>query len=486
MNLNTPPPARRALPTHFVDRLRAIVGDAHAVVDEETLLRFSKDETPNLEPALPDVVVRPENTAQVQAVMQLCSREGVFVTPRGAGSGKSGGCVAVAGGVVLALDRLSRVLAVDKENQIARVEPGVILQPFQELVESEGMFYPPDPASLSWCTLGGNVACNAGGPRALKYGVTGSYVLGVEAVLPTGELIKTGKNTTKGVAGYDVTSLLIGSEGTLAVLTGITLKLLPNPRYVQTALAVFPGTEPAVRAVSAILARGILPRTLEYMDHDSIEAVRVMNPPYRFPANAGAALLLETDGESEAGTLEALERCLEVTSEFGAVDAFLAQDSKQRRDIWQSRRLLSEATRKIKKRKVSEDIVVPRSQIPAMVARTSLLGEKHGLQTCSFGHAGDGNLHTQILFDELEQMPQVEALLDDLFDVVLELGGTITGEHGVGLSKKKYLPKELSLDAMLLQQRLKDAFDPAGILNPGKFLPEKLALHAAKAAAANS
>ncbi len=476
---------RKKLPRDFLGSLRSLVGDAYAIDDEETLKRFAHDETPNLEPSLPDVVVRPENVEQTQAVMQLCAKSGVYVTPRGAGSGKAGGCVAVYGGVVLALDRLNKILEIDKENQLARVEPGVILQPFQELVESEGMFYPPDPASLSWCTLGGNVACNAGGPRALKYGVTGTYVLGVDAVLPTGERIKTGRSTTKGVAGYDVTSLITGSEGTLAIITGITLKLLPNPRYVQTALAVFPSTEPAVKAVSSILARGILPRTLEYMDRDSIEAVKVMNPPYRFPPNAGAALILETDGESEVGTLEALERCLEVTAEFGAVDAFLAQDAKQRRDIWASRRLLSEATRKIKKRKVSEDIVVPRSKIPEMVARTGLLGEKHKLSTCSFGHAGDGNLHTQILFDELEQMPQVDALLDDLFDIVLELGGTITGEHGVGLSKKKYLPKELSPDVIALQQRLKDAFDPAGILNPGKFLPDKIALHAA-AAAANS
>ena len=474
---------RKSLPPGFVDRLRFIVGDGFAIDDEETLARHGHDETPNLTPSLPDVVVRPGSTDEVQQVMRACAERGVFVTPRGAGSGKSGGCVPVYGGVVMALDRLTSIREIDRENQIARVEPGVILQPFQEAVEAEGMFYPPDPASLSWCTLGGNVACNAGGPRALKYGVTGRYVLGIEAVLPTGELIRTGRSTTKGVCGYDVTSLLVGSEGTLGIITGITLRLLPNPRYVETALAVFPDTGPAVRAVSAILARGILPRTLEYMDRDSIEAVKVMNPPYRFPVGAGAALILETDGDSEQGTLDALSRCIEVATEHGAVDAFIAQDAKQRRDIWASRRLLSEATRKIKKHKVSEDIVVPRNKIPEMVTRTGLLGEKHGLKTCSFGHAGDGNLHTQVLFDDLQQMVQVEALLDDLFDTVLELGGTISGEHGVGLSKKKYLPKELGTDVVALQQRLKDSFDPAGILNPGKFLPDKLLLHAAKAAA---
>lgn len=463
---------RKPLPTGFVDELRLLVGDEFAIDDEETLNRFSHDETPMLEPSLPDVVVRPQSVEQVQAVVRACATRGVYITPRGAGSGKSGGCVPVYGGVVLGLDRLQSLVDIDREDQIARVEPGVILQGFQEAVEAEGMFYPPDPASLSWCTIGGNVACNAGGPRALKYGVTGTYVLGLDVVLPTGERIKTGKSTTKGVCGYDLTSLMVGSEGTLGIITGITLKLLPQPRYVQTAIVIFDDVKAAVTAVSAVLARGILPRTLEFMDKDSIDAVRVMSPPYRFPPGAGAALIIETDGDSESGTFAALERCLEVATEHGARDALLASDDRQRRDIWTSRRLLSEATRKIKRYKVSEDIVVPRKKIPEMVARTTQLGEQFGLRTCSFGHAGDGNLHTQILYDDVAQAPQVEALLDALFDVTLELGGTITGEHGVGLAKKRFLPKELASDVIALQQRLKASFDPAGILNPGKFLPE--------------
>jgi glycolate oxidase len=471
---------RKPLPAGFLSTLASLVGERYTLTDDEALQRASRDETPNLTPATPDVVVRPEDAEQVAAIVRACSAASVPVTPRGAGSGKSGGCVPVDGGVVLQLDRLAKITRIDKGDGTATVEPGVILETFQQSVEAEGMFYPPDPASLSMCTLGGNVAENAGGPRALKYGVTGTYVLALEAVLPTGERIRTGKNTTKGVAGYDLTSLLVGSEGTLAVITSITLKLLPNPHHVQTAIAIFPSSEHAVKATSAVLAAGILPRTLEYMDRDSIEAVRKLNPPYRFPQNAGAALLLETDGESETGTLEALERALFVCNEHGAIDALLAVDARQRRDIWQARRLLSEATRKIKKRKVSEDIVVPRSKIPEMVARTGALGEKHGLSTCSFGHAGDGNLHTQILFDEPSEMPKVDALLDDLFVQVLELGGTITGEHGVGLSKKKYLPLELSPDVIALSQRIKDAFDPAGILNPGKFLPEKIAFKGAK------
>jgi glycolate oxidase len=458
----------------LLSALRAHVGDAFVHLDDDTLQRCSHDETPNLVPVLPDAVVRPNTAHEVSAVVRACAAAGVPFTPRGAGSGKAGGCIPVQGGIVIALDRMTRIERISPSDLTARVGAGVILQTLQEAVEAEGLFYPPDPASLSWCTIGGNVACNAGGPRALKYGVTGTYVLGVEAVLPTGEIVRTGKNTSKGVAGYDLTSLLVGSEGTLAIITDITLKLLPKPRSVQTALAVFASTDQAVRAVTSMLAAGIVPRTLEYMDKDSIDAVRVMNPPYRFPVHAGAALIVETDGDSEVGVMESLERAMQVCTEQGAVDVFLAQDEKQRREIWQSRRLLSEATRKITNRKVSEDIVVPRDKIPEMVVRTAALGEKYRLRTCSFGHAGDGNLHTQILFHTDDDMPRVEQLLDELFDVVLGLGGTITGEHGVGLAKMKYLQKELSEDVLQLSARIKRSFDPHGLLNPGKFLPARL------------
>ncbi|MCC7069937.1 MAG: FAD-binding protein [Deltaproteobacteria bacterium] len=471
---------RRPLPAGFLQRLEDIVGGAFVIADAERLLPYGADETPNLRPSLPDVVVRPGSADEAADVVRACAEAKVFITPRGAGTGKSGGCVPIHGGVVLALDRLTRIVDIDQADGTCNVEPGVILETLQQAVADRGMFYPPDPASLASCTLGGNVAENAGGPRALKYGVTSSYVLGLDLVLPTGERLRTGKRTTKGVAGYDLTSLVVGSEGTLAVVTGITLKLLPSPRFVQTALAVFPSSEAAVLGVNAIFGAGVLPRTLEYLDRASIDAVRAMSPPYRFPAGAGAALLVETDGESEAGTLEALSRALEACADAGATDTLLATDSKKQREIWATRRMLSEATKRIKGRKVSEDIVVPRSKIPEMVARTGALGDKHDLLTCSFGHAGDGNLHTQILFDSDEDLPRVDALLDELFRVVLELGGTITGEHGVGISKKPWLPLELSDEVIALSLRLKHAFDPAGILNPGKVFPEKLALRAAK------
>ncbi|OGQ19467.1 MAG: hypothetical protein A2138_14640 [Deltaproteobacteria bacterium RBG_16_71_12] len=470
------------MPAGFASRLESLVGGGFVIGDAEALVPFGKDETPNLAPAVPDLVVRPGSVDEVAAVMGACAEAGVFVTPRGAGTGKSGGCVPVFGGVVLALDRLTHITRIDKDDGTCTVEPGVILEALQQAVAEHGLFYPPDPASLSSCTLGGNVAENAGGPRALKYGVTSNYVLGLELVLPSGERLHTGKQTTKGVAGYDLTSLVVGSEGTLAIITGITLKLLPSPRFVQTALAVFPSSEAAVKGVGAILGAGILPRTLEYLDRASIAAVRAMQPPYRFPEGAGAALIVETDGDSEAGTLEALSRALDACGEAGATDTLLATDAKKQREIWASRRLLSEATRRIKGKKVSEDIVVPRSKIAEMVARTGALGDKHGLVTCSFGHAGDGNLHTQVLFDDDSELPRVEALLADLFDATLALGGTITGEHGVGLAKQRYLPLELSDEAIALSLRLKAAFDPAGILNPGKMFPDKLALRAHKRA----
>jgi glycolate oxidase len=463
---------RQALPHHFLSRVESLVGSAYVVSEESALAPYSRDETPNLPPSMPDAVVRPGTVEEVQGVVRLCAEGGVPVTPRGAGTGQSGGCVPVKGGVVLVMDRLNKIQKVDQENLLAKVEPGLVLGDFHQAVEDLNLFYPPDPASLQWCTLGGNVAENAGGPRALRYGVTGDYVLGLEAVLPTGELIRTGKETVKGVAGYDLTSMICGSEGTLAVITGLTLKLIPKPRAVQTALVIFDSAEKAARGVAGILAGGIVPRTLEYMDRTSIRAVRNHGAPYRFPENAGAALILETDGDSEDHAFMLLSRALEIADRLGALQVFPARDASQRRDIWQSRRLLSEATRRIKARKVSEDIVVPRSEIPAMVAYVDLLGEEENVGTCAFGHAGDGNLHVQVLFDHEDELPRVQNVVKKLFRKTIEMGGTISGEHGIGLAKQPYLPWEQSPTVIDLQRRIKKAFDPAGILNPGKFLPE--------------
>lgn len=475
-----PPPERRTPPNGFLERLADIVGDAHVDTSAPSLDDASHDETPNLPRVRPDAVVRPASAEEVAAVMRACAAERVYVTPRGAGTGKAGGCVPLHGGVVLALDRLRSIVELDEENLLVRAQPGVILGELQATVEEAGLFYPPDPASLAMCTIGGNVATNAGGPRAVKYGVTGDYVLGLEAVLPTGEIVRTGRRTTKGVAGYDLTSLLVGSEGTLAIVTEVTLKLLARPSSVETALALFPSSERAAKCVTRVLRAGLVPRTVEYLDAASIAALRAHpDVALQVPEAAGAALLLEVDGSSSEEAFTSLTKVLDLASDEGAIGTVVATDERKRREVWQARRLLSEATRRVKPRKISEDVVVPRARLPELVARWGALGEEHGLLTCAYGHAGDGNLHAQVLFDDEGDLPRVERLLERLFEVTLEMGGTISGEHGVGLAKKRYLPLEQSRALLALQQRVKDAFDPAGVLNPGKLLPDKVALRAA-------
>lgn len=468
------------LPPGFLQRLEGVVGDSYVDTSASALEVASHDETPNLPRSPPDAVVRPASASEVAAVLRACADANVYVTPRGAGTGKAGGCVPVHGGIVLALDRLKRVVELDEDNLVVRAQPGVILGELQSTVEEAGLFYPPDPASLALCTLGGNVATNAGGPRAVKYGVTGDYVLGLEAALPTGELVRTGRRTMKGVAGYDLTSLLVGSEGTLAVVTEVTLKLLARPRAVETALALFPSSSLAASCVSRVLRAGLLPRTVEYLDAASLAALRAHpGVTLNLPANVGAALLLEADGSTSEEAFDVLSRALDIAMDAGAQDTVVATDERKRREIWEARRLLSEATRQLKPRKLSEDVVVPRSKLPELVARWGALGEEHGLLTCAYGHAGDGNLHAQVMFDDDGDLPRVEKLLTRLFEVTLEMNGTISGEHGIGVAKKRYLPLEQSPTLLALQQRIKDAFDPAGVLNPGKMLPDRVALRAA-------
>ncbi|MBN2360790.1 MAG: FAD-binding protein [Deltaproteobacteria bacterium] len=455
------------IPSQLLSECRQIVGERQVVTDSERLEPYGRDETPGLAPALPDAVVRPGSADEVSRVLRACSQHGVAVTPRGGGTGHSGGCVAVQGGVVLAFERMQRILEISADDLTADVEPGVVLQDLHAAVEERGLFYPPDPGSLDTCTLGGNVAENAGGPRALRYGVTRDYVLGLEIALPAGDRLRIGKRTVKGVSGYDLTSLIVGSEGTLAVITAVTLKLIPRPRSVATALVTFDSAATAAAAVSALFGRGILPRTLEYMDGRSIDAVRP-TAPFRFPEQIDAALIVETDGDDDEATLAQLGRAVEILDRAGARSTLIAQDARQQRDLWTSRRGLTEATRKIRRIKIAEDIAVPRRRIPEALARVAALGERCGVLTAAYGHAGDGNLHVQILFDDEGQRPAVERLLHQVMAMAIELGGTLSGEHGIGIAKKKFMPLEHSAGALDLMRRLKRAFDPAGILNPGK------------------
>jgi glycolate oxidase len=437
--------------------------------DGDALEPYGRDES-DLGCFPPWAVVRAEREEEVRAVLEVASRHRVPVVPVGARSGKSGGSLAVHGGIALSTEKMNRILEVSGEDLVARVEPGVILATLQAEVEKLGLFYPPDPNSVELCTIGGNVAENAGGPRALKYGVTREYVLGLRAVLPTGEVIRTGHRSIKGVAGYDLTALLVGSEGTLAVITEIMVKLLPRPRHVATALVAFADVNAAARAVSRVLAQGVIPRCLELMDDVSLAAI-ARTSPGRFPAGAGALLLVETDGNDEAQVFDEIVRVADLVAADAAGEVLVAQDEAQRREIWEVRRYLSVNLKALHPLKLSEDVAVPRSKIPEMVARAKSIGAGLGLAVATYGHAGDGNLHCNVLFDTAAERPRVDEAVAAILRAAIELGGTITGEHGVGLAKRDFLVLEQGSEVVALQRRIKAVFDPLGILNPGKIFP---------------
>jgi glycolate oxidase len=439
--------------------------------DADALEPWGRDES-DLGCFPPEAVVRVESEDDVRAVFEVASHHRVPVVPVGARSGKSGGSLAIHGGIAISTERMNRILEVNGEDLVARVEPGVILATFQAEVERLGLFYPPDPNSLELCTLGGNVAENAGGPRALKYGVTREYVLGLRAVLPTGEVIRTGHRSIKGVAGYDLTALLVGSEGTLAVITEIMVKLLPRPRHVATALVAFADLAAAARAVSRVLAQGVIPRCLELMDDVSLAAI-ARTSPGRFPAHAGALLLVETDGNDEEQVFGEIVRVAGLVAADAAGEVLVAQDEAQRREIWEVRRYLSVNLKAVHPLKLSEDVAVPRSRIPEMVDRAKAIGARLGLTVATYGHAGDGNLHCNVLFDTAAERPRVDEAVAAILHAAVELGGTITGEHGVGLAKRDFLELEQGKELVDLQRRIKAVFDPLGILNPGKIFPAR-------------
>jgi glycolate oxidase len=428
------------LPPAVLADLRAALPGAALVLDPEAREAYGRDES-DLGTFPPDVVVKVERAEDVRAVFAVATRHRVPVIPVAARSGKSGGVLAVHGGIAVSLERMNRILEVSPEDLVARVEPGVITAALAAEVERHGLFYPPDPNSLELCTIGGNVAENAGGPRALKYGVTREYVLGLTVVLPTGEILRLGRRSIKGVAGYDLTALLVGSEGTLGIVTEATLKLLPRPRHVATALVVFPTVESAARAVSGLLAHGVLPRCLELLDDVSLEAV-VRTSSLRFPPGAGAALLVETDGNDEDAVFAEIVRVAELVQGEAAGEPIVAQNEAQRREIWETRRWLSVNLKKVHPLKLSEDVAVPRSRIPDLVIRAKAVGARLGLAVATYGHAGDGNLHCNVLFDRPDERPKVDEAVAEILRAALDLGGTITGEHGVGLAKRDFLEYE--------------------------------------------
>jgi glycolate oxidase len=466
----------RKVDAGIVEVLGQIVGEGNVFFGAEDVERmepYTHDEVVGLQ-ADPEVVVRVTSTEQVAAVLRLAQRERVPVTPRGAGYGLSGGAVAIQGGIVLSLERMNRILEIDSENLMVTVEPGVITGDIHRAVEEEGLFYPPDPASLDSCSIGGNVAEGAGGPRAVKYGVTRHYVCGLEAVLPSGEIITCGGKLVKNVTGYDLIQLLIGSEGTLAVVTKIILRLLPLPKVQVDLLVPFDNFQAAADTVSDIVAHRILPTTIEFMERDSILAVEQLSQKKVPHDDAVAHLLIQLDGNSQEAVDADYEVVGELCLEHGARDVLVAKDSRTRDRLWEARRLIIDALNHESPVNHMEDVVVPRAELPALLKGMKDIAKRHDVRIVCFGHAGDGNVHVNVLKDDVpdEQWDSlVPAVTEEIYQLSLSLGGTITGEHGIGATRRRYLPLALDEAQIELMRGIKATFDPNRILNPGKIFP---------------
>ena len=448
--------------------LERALGPSKVLTDRDACEGYVRDESEALG-VVPDAVVLAENADDILAALRVAREAEVPITPRAAGTGRTGGSVPVAGGIVLSTLGMKSIVEIDGREGLAVVEPGVILQDLHDAVEAEGWFYPPDPNSQASCALAGNVAENAGGPRAFKYGVTKDYVLGMDAFLIGGQRIRAGRRTIKGVTGYDVTGLLVGSEGTLAVFGNITLQLIPKPESVMTLMTLFSNVRQACAAVQEVIARGLVPRCIELLDATTLEAMR--SAGNAIDPRAGAMLIMEVDGDEAACERQA-ERIADACATAQVLDVLVAQDAAQREKLWAARRQMSHAVRKLSKRKLSEDVVVPRMQIGELLDRVARTSERTGVRSLTYGHAGDGNLHCNYLWNEDDELPAVERAIEQLFHDVIELRGTLSGEHGIGFAKAPYIDIELSADVIALMKRVKTAFDPNGILNPGKIFPD--------------
>jgi glycolate oxidase len=457
-----------------LDTLRAIVGAGYVRTDDASRAAYGQDALKRGHP--PDVVVLPANTAEIAAIAKFCDETRTPLVPRGGGTGYTGGAVPVRGGVVLSLERLNHILEIDELNLLAVVEPNVITGDLQDAVERVGLFYPPDPASLRQSVVGGNVAECAGGPRAFKYGVTNKYVLGLEAVLPTGEIIRTGGKVVKNVVGYDLTHLLAGSEGTLAIITEITLRLIPKPPVQAAIRAIFPSVTHAVDAVTRLIRARVIPATLEIIDGDSLEAVaRHLNVRSLAPARTAALLLIEVDGIPEQVAGEA-PRVEQACRDAGATDVLRATTEAERQELWRVRREISPALKVITPLKFNHDVVVPKGRVPELFALVDRLRDRFKLRIPCFGHVGDGNIHVNIMVspDDAAEIARAHEAEGELFRGTIALEGSISGEHGIGFAKAKYLGLELSPETIALMKRVKLAFDPHGILNPGKIFPDEV------------
>jgi len=460
-----------SIPSGFTSRVAGIVGDPFVLHDAVALESYGADALKQGTPA--DLVALPGSTREIAALASLCNDERVPMVVRGGGTGYTGGAVPTHGGLVIALERLNRILEIDPLNLLARVQPNVITADLQDAVEQVGLFYPPDPASSRQSALGGNVAECAGGPRAFKYGTTKRYVLAIEAVLPTGEIIHTGSKAVKNVVGYDLTQLLVGSEGTLAIITEITLRLIPKPPARATLLAEFADISRAVDAVTKLIERRVVPAAVEIVDGDSLKALAEHAGRPIASARAGAVLIVEVDGPAEAVGPE-LSLVEDACRAAEAIAVRRAASEAERQEIWYLRRELSAALKRISTVKLNNDVVVPRGRVPELFTLVKQIQRECGLPIASFGHAGDGNIHVNIMPPpgDAEAMARARAAELKLFKGVVALEGSISGEHGIGFTKARYLALELSPDEIALMKRVKAAFDPRGVLNPGKIFPD--------------
>ena len=458
------------LPDTFAQDLAGIVGPSYVRAEAADLERYAADALAI--PSTPDIVVIPADTGEIAAIARLCQVHAVPLVVRGAGTGYTGGAVPTQGGVVLSMERFNRILEIDDANLLAIVEPNVITGDLQRAVEAVGLFYPPDPASLDRSSIGGNVAECAGGPRAFKYGTTKHYVLALEAVLPNGDIIHTGSKAVKNVVGYDLTQLLVGSEGTLAIITKVTLRLIPKPPAHATLSASFADVRGASAAVTELIRRRVVPAAIELIDADSLRAMASQGSADVAAPGANALVIIECDG-TPAAVEEEAARVHDACVAAGALAIARGTSEAERDALWAARRNLSLALRATGLLKINHDVVVPRGRIPELFDVLAALKEEYRLQIASFGHAGDGNIHVNLMIDrsDPEELTRARRAERALFERVVALGGSITGEHGIGFAKRAYLAIELSPETIALMKRVKAAFDPAGILNPGKIFP---------------
>jgi glycolate oxidase len=460
-----------AITPQILEQFKLIVGSEYIFTDADSIEKYGKDETEQLHYA-PQVIVKPRQASEIAQLLKICNEHLIPVTPRGAGTGLTGGALPHLGGLVISMERFNTILEIDERNLQVTTEPGVITEMLQDAVKEKGLFYPPDPASKGSCFIGGNISENSGGPKAVKYGVVKDYVLNLEVVLPNGEIIWTGSNVLKNATGYNITQLIVGSEGTLGIVTKIVLRLIPHPKFDLLMLAPFNSLEKASEAVSAIFRAGITPSAMELMEIDAITLASKILDSTAIPLteNLAAHLIIEVDGNNMDVLMSEMEAISEVLSQFDAGELFFADDAQQKNELWKIRRKANEAA-VMAGYTIEEDTVVPRAELPRLIKGAKELGVQNGFKVVCYGHAGDGNLHIRINHPTIKKSygnDEMNAILKKLFELVKELGGTISGEHGIGLIQKSYMPVLFDEVSLELMRGIKNTFDPNHILNSGK------------------